>query len=93
MSFMEVMRFQDHAHHAKPMFVGYIRNLGFTAEQARLFAEGYVAAVQEQLPLDQQEAALVKQHPECMMAAFRAAGIDEDDVRRRSGHGDEPPPY
>lgn len=66
----------------RPIFEEFILNLGYTEEQAKLFAEGYIEAANK-LPIAGKMMAASNQDPECMSAGFIKASINEEETLSR----------
>lgn len=72
----------------KPYWKTFIKDLGYSDEQADKFAEGYASEI-AQLPTLEKIYALSHQERRCMTAGFLCAGIDENEALNRYKKGNK----
>lgn len=80
---MKTVTISQEVEKMKPIWVNFIKDLGYTQEQGERFAEGYKGELSK-LPLNEKLRALSSQHDRCMKAGFIFAEIDEDEAFDRA---------
>jgi hypothetical protein len=63
----------------RPTLEGFVECLGYTCEQGKKFAEGYITEM-KRLPIDGQRFALTRMYEPGMLAGFKSAGINESEA-------------
>lgn len=79
----QVFNLSEMVDEMKPTWTEFIVSLGYTEEQAKLFAEGYAAKVATLPTIMDKLDALNRMHDPCMTAGFVNAGIDEDEAHAK----------
>lgn len=79
---MAMLKLSEMVEEHKPTMVDLITTLGYTENEAKKFADGYIEAVKK-LPTLAKIEALARMEDGCMSAGFKAAGINEDEALAR----------
>ena len=78
-----MLRLSEMVEEKKLELTEFITVLGYSDDEAKKFAEGYVEAVKKLPTLMHKLAALERLEDDCVSAGFKAAGINEDEALAR----------